>query len=606
MAIDKAASVSGGCSIALVSMPWSIFNRPSIQLGVLKSSLLRSNPSLPVDCYHHYLQTAQRLGPETYHWLTLSGWAGEALYAPILFPDMALPAAALFDRELKRFNREKGTPGFAVLASLVEEALKGWIDAISWDRYGLIGFSVCFNQLLPSLAAARLIKERAPSVKVVFGGSACGGQAGLDLPVNFSQIDHVVRGEGELALVELVRNLQGGDGESAGTVIDCPANIDLEDSPPPDYGDYFREISLVFRNTPVIPVVPVEFSRGCWWGKCSFCNLNLQWCGYRYKSADRMCREVGAFAAEFGTLDFSFTDNVLPVAEARKFFRQIARSGKDFEFFAEIRATQTADLAGYRRGGLVVVQAGIEALSTGLLARMKKGVTAIENLAVMKEALKQGVALEGNLITEFPTSTEQEVAETLHCLDFALPFKPLTTASFFLGLESPVDRSPGDFGITAAGPHRNYSHLYPAEILRQQEMVVKDFRGSRTYQRRLWRPVVKRVKEWQDFQRRRGSVAHRFPLSFRDGGEFVIIRQEQLRGPVLNHRLKGMSRRIYLFCEEIRDLSSLIDHVPGIGRESLERFLAEMVDKRLMFREGEKVLSLAIGNSRKCREESLP
>ncbi len=107
--------------------------------------------------------------------------------------------------------------------------------------------------------------------------------------------------------------------------------------------------------------------------------------------------------------------------------------------------------------------------------------------------------------------------------------------------------------------------------------------------------MSKRVKEWQNYYQQRGNM-HTLPLSYRDGGDFIIIRQEQMHGVVLNHKLKGLSRKIYLYCEEIQKLVNLCNGFPTISHENLENFLAEMVDKKLMFREDDQLISLAIHN----------
>ena len=103
---DQHANDSDNTRVALVSMPWSIYNRPSIQLGVLKSYLLQQDPRIEVDCLHHYLQIARALGPEIYHWHTLSGWAGEALVivaghrkADAQLPDQGIVAEVLVDHQ---------------------------------------------------------------------------------------------------------------------------------------------------------------------------------------------------------------------------------------------------------------------------------------------------------------------------------------------------------------------------------------------------------------------------------------------------------------------------------------------------------------------------
>ena len=52
--------------------------------------------------------------------------------------------------------------------------------------------------------------------------------------------------------------------------------------------------------------------------------------------------------------------------------------------------------------------------------------------------------------------------------------------------------------------------------------------------------------------------------------------------------------QIYLFCEKSRSLSEIVERFPGFGQEKTLPFLNMMVDKKLMFREGERFLSLAV------------
>jgi hypothetical protein len=60
------------------------------------------------------------------------------------------------------------------------------------------------------------------------------------------------------------------------------------------------------------------------------------------------------------------------------------------------------------------------------------------------------------------------------------------------------------------------------------------------------------------------------------------------------HRLKGTSRKIYLFCEEPRSMDRILSRFPGLGEDRARPFLTMMVDKRLFFEEGDRYLSLAV------------
>jgi hypothetical protein len=421
----------------------------------------------------------------------------------------------------------------------------------------------------------------------------------------FPQVDYVICGEGERPLAALVDTLrhggavpegvfpiisgEQGEGREMGQVAD------LDSLPVPDFREYFFELAQVFGADTFFPELPVEFSRGCWWGKCSFCNLNLQWCGYRHKSANRMLAEVRQLAQAHGCLDFFFTDNVLPRRESRGFFRQMATVSGDFRFFAEMRSEQRHDLALGVRGGLAEIQVGIESLSAGLLKKMHKGGSVLANLAMMKQAQACGLPLAGNLITEYPGATAAEVTETLEALDYAWPYAPLTPASFFLGHGSPMDSRPAAHGIGGRTVHPRARSLYPGGILARLPLLIKGYRGDRQLQRQRWRPVHRRLRQWREFHQQRQAPAHlQPPLAYRDGGDFLLLRQELPDGLVLRHRLRGLSRRLYLACAEIREIDDLLRDFTGISRPALVKFLAELSAKRLLFREGDQVLALAI------------
>ena len=596
--------------IALVAMPWPLFNRPSVQLGALKAYLEREEPRFSVQAFHPYLEVARVLGLDIYSWISRNVWVSEALYAALLFPSQRKEAGKIVAEALRR-TKNSHCFDFDAAIDALRRQVEDWLQGHDWQRFGLVGFSVCFNQLFSSLFAAKLLKEIHPHIPVVFGGSTCAPDVGRALLAKFSQIDYVISGEGERPLLALCRLLAGDEAElpreiqtagenSAEQIESTPTGkaqlADVNELPTPDYRHYFNEMGLLFKDSPFIPELPVEFSRGCWWRKCTFCNLNLQWCGYRSKKAEQMVQQVESLSRTYGCLDFCFTDNALPVCDSVIFFQKIAARKKDYRFFGEVRVTQRGEqLVALRKGGLRSIQAGIESFSNSLLIRMRKGVTVMDNIAMMKDSLDCGVVLDGNLIIEFPGSTESEVEETLKNLDFVIPFPPLVTAAFFLGHGSPVACDPKAYGIRAVLSHPQYARLIPSEMLSGLTLLIKGYRGDRAIQRGLWQPVSEKVSNWRKFHTsRKGSAMNRPPLSFRDGGGYIVIRQELPDKKTLHHRLRGASREIYLYCGTIRTFSEIQSRFSAVSAEALESFLEDLVRKRLLFREGEKCLALAV------------
>ena len=587
-----------GRRIALVAMPWPLFNRPSIQLGVLKGYLQKTCPELEVRNYHPYLHVAARIGFELYHQISSSSWLAEALAAVLLFPEQREKLEAF----VARLCRAEGiTLDFTKVVSGLQEGLEAYLAEVSWEGYAAVGFSVCLNQLLSSLWGARWLKSRFPHLPIIFGGSNCAEEMGKGLLEVFPEVDFVVNGEGEKPLQKLVEHLiKGASIPETGVFYRKGAQVQgggmdqlaPEELPSPIYDDYLAELSSLPPQKRFFPLIPLEASRGCWWFKCRFCNLNLQWRGFRRKPLAQVLKEIRLHARS-GLLDFAFMDNCLPPKEALELFSTLAREGVDYRFFAELRAVyKRKEYHLLRQGGLTWVQIGIEALSTDLLARLNKGTTTIENLAAMRHCEEADLKLEGNLILEFPGSTQKEVEETLQNLEFAFPFRPLTPVSFWLGYGSPVFRNPKTFGLKALFPHPFYRQIFPPSILRRLVPLIWGYRGDREVQRKQWKPVRKALLSWRE---RYEKYQKKGPLlSFRDGGNFLLLRQVLPGGQILHHRLQGPSREVYLFLTDIRTLEELKGRFPRLSSTRLLAFLNDLQRKRLIFREGDRFLALAI------------
>jgi hypothetical protein len=175
------------------------------------------------------------------------------------------------------------------------------------------------------------------------------------------------------------------------------------------------------------------------------------------------------------------------------------------------------------------------------------------------------------------------------------PSPPLAIAAFFLGHDRPIHKNPHQYGIKAIVNHANNFKLFPKSILTQVDLLIKDYRGDRIYQRKIWKPVLQKIKKWQQYHKDRKQDALQKPLLYyRDGGNFLLIRQELPDGKVLHHKLKGTSRQIYLFCSHIRTEKAFFEKFPAVPPKKIHSFLADLEKKRLLFTEKNKYLALAV------------
>jgi ribosomal peptide maturation radical SAM protein 1 len=604
--------------VALISAPWPLFSRPSIQIGTLKTYLKRQFPELKVDAHHFYLEVAEALGYRRYQAISERTWLAETVYAALLYPECSERAENLFRKEAKgKSHLEK--VDFNALKIKILEISEAFIRRTDWQEYGLVGFSICFCQLTSSLFFIRKLKERFPTLFIVVGGSMFTGTAPGNIFNVFPEIDILVNGEGETALARLVsclkdyRNkkkmlpLEGivtPESDERATPVSFCQMKDLSRLYPPDYSDYFDRLKSFDASKRFLPTLPMEISRGCWWQSrrsgekfkgCAFCNLNLQWDGYRTKTPEQVISEIDYLTATYKTLSLAFTDNLLPLKTSRKIFKRINTLRKDLRLFGEIRATTPEeDLRNMKASGMQEVQIGIESLSTRLLKKLKKGTTAIQNIEIMKHCEMLGIHNSSNLIVYFPGSDPEDVAETLRNLEFVYPFRPLRLVHFWLGLGSPVWQDPEPYCIKAVFNHPNYRNLFPPDVVQSMRLMIQSYRGDLGYQKRIWEPVKRKMKDWKKTYAKlcRGEK-HENILSFRDGRDFLIIRQKRLEGEPLTHRLEGVGRAVYLFCQKHRTINRIFNRFSSTPTDRIEPFLMMMVDKKLMFREDDRYLSLA-------------
>ena len=614
--------------IALISTPWPLYNRPSIQLGALKAYLQLEHPDVQVDAWHFYLKLAASLGYKIYQQVSERTWLAECIYAALLFPERFERVESLFQREAYQKRNQKGF-GLKSISIQAKKTTEAYINGLPWDEYILAGFTVSLCQLTSSLYFIKRIKRKFPDLIIVIGGSTFSASVSEKFFEVFPEVDIIINGEGELPLSRLVACLKtsaqladlppinGVITAKSATHVNNRDNFNLlhslKDLPPPDYNDYFALLKSLRPDNRFIPVLPVEASRGCWWQKpvtsgkptpnmpgrttgCAFCNLNLQWRGYRHKDPSRLANEIDHLTDKHQTLAVSFVDNVLPRQSSTEVFQKVSRLKKDLDLFAEIRAnTPAADLEAMRSVGMRELQIGIEALSTSLLKKLHKGTTAIQNLEIMRNCEALGIVNRSNLMLHFPGSDEQDVAETLRNLEFALPFRPLQTVNFWLGLGSPVWQHPGAYGIKAVFNHPNWSRLFPRKICRSVELIIQGYRGDLGFQKKIWRPVRRKAALWQkNYAAHQRGAKMSSILSFRDGRKFLIITQRQHQAESIKHRLVGTSRLIYLFCTQHRSFNHIRKRFPAFAEDKIEAFLRMMVDKKLMFKENDKYLSLAV------------
>ena len=304
--------------------------------------------------------------------------------------------------------RDKGAPETIIAkASMMKRLVPPFLDRAAGEILAagprVVGFTTTFQQTVPSLVLAKILKQRDPSLAIVFGGSNCESTMGEALHRSFPWVDVVVRGEAERTAPEVMRDLLAGEplrpqpglcyrvGDRAFAIAEGGGPpVAMDEIPLPNYDEYFDRLEKASCAPQINLEVRLlyESARGCWWGAkshCTFCGLNGSTMTFRSKSPARVVDDLTTLSGRYRHLDFQVVDNILAVDYLRDVLPRLRESGYDLRIFWETKSNlKKEQVRLFRDAGVVEIQPGIESLSTPILERMRKGVTAFQNIRLLK------------------------------------------------------------------------------------------------------------------------------------------------------------------------------------------------------------------------------
>ena len=163
--------------VALVSMPTLSGRFPSFQLGLLKPFLEKQGFSAQSFSLFMYFGThgVWRMNETLAEvWPSL---IGEWIWTKAAFDDHE-EDLDYFEAFERNFRTICDLAGCTVddLRRLRDDAAPRFIDfcveSVDWSRFGLIGFTVVFQQLMASVAMARALKKKYPNLPIIMGGAS--------------------------------------------------------------------------------------------------------------------------------------------------------------------------------------------------------------------------------------------------------------------------------------------------------------------------------------------------------------------------------------------------------------------------------------------------
>jgi Radical SAM superfamily len=335
----------------------------------------------------------------------------------------------------------------------------------SADGDALVGISVPMGpQLLPALRLAAVARSAATdrTCRIVLGGPALSllGDADLTrLLVSHPAVDAIVRMDGEIPLLALAEQVSAGAWEphripgTSSHVGGVSAHVapakgpKLNDLPTPHYSDALVAGAPTAR-------LGVTQARGCYWGKCDYCDFVEVFKGsppYRGRHPELVVDDLRKLVERTGIRRYRLITESIPPAFTRHFAELLCESDLEIGWSSFIMVDRRFDadlLQLMAASGCDYLVVGLESMVTRVLKHVHKSADREENVRFVRDARAAGIDLAVNLIPDLPSTTRDEAMQGLRDLEaLADCFNDVHVLRFETTRSSRVGRDPERFGL---------------------------------------------------------------------------------------------------------------------------------------------------------------
>ncbi len=505
---DKTAAI-------IIVPPFAAIDRPCLAAHLLQACA--KNQGINVAVVYASLMFAREIGESAYSAISFastSDLVGESFFAPLAFGSGPFSQSAFY------LDKNPAHAGSALHLELPLEEMQrlqeqgtAWVERLAAEICAsgtpIVGCTTAFEQTAASIAILRAIRSRSPQCITLLGGANCQGEMAEGLAQIHAPVDFIFSGESEITFPQFVENYLRTGALPNKRIIQGEPCMDLDSLPSPEFDEYFEQRAKLLPASQMDKGqgtwLPYESSRGCWWGEkhhCTFCGVNGATMTFRERRPSRVAVDLHRISRKYRSRRVFMLDNIMPHKYFNTLLPELAGSEPKLRIFYEQKANiSLAKAAALRRAGVEFVQPGIEALSTDFLKLMRKGVTARQNVNLLRYARSVGISVNWNLLYAFPGDRIEWYLETLKMVPLLRHLGP-PTGVHHLSIDrfSPYFNQPEEFGIRNVRPMAAYAPVFPdgAPLDQIAYHFVGEYRSESRENPEAIRALTQEVQHWNN------------------------------------------------------------------------------------------------------------
>jgi len=331
------------------------------------------------------------------------------------------------------------------------------------------------GNLYSAFRSAQYVKKYHPNIKISMGGGFPNTELrSLSDARVFDFFDYITLDDGETPVEELIFNIENPNYNSYkrtfllenGKVVyknnSLKPDYKQSEVGTPDYSDLLLDkyISVIEIVNPMHRMWSdgrwnkLTMAHGCYWGKCTFCDISLDYIKiYKPIAANLLCDRMEEMIAQTGQNGFHFVDEAAPPKLMQALALEILRRKLVVTWWTNIRFEKsfTRDLCLLlKASGCIAVSGGLEVASDRLLKLIDKGVTVEQVAKVTRNFTEANIMVHSYLMYGYPTQTIKETVDSLEMVRQLFEAGVLQSGfwhQFAMTAHSPVGMNPGKFGV---------------------------------------------------------------------------------------------------------------------------------------------------------------
>ncbi len=333
------------------------------------------------------------------------------------------------------------------------------------------------GNLYSAFRSAQYVKKHYPNIKIAMGGGFPNTELrSLSDARVFEFFDYITLDDGELPVELLVKaacQTEPVDLEFKRTFLlengkvvyknnSIRSDYKQSEVGTPDYSDLLLDkyISVIEIVNPMHRMWSdgrwnkLTMAHGCYWGKCTFCDISLDYIKiYEPIAANLLCDRMEEMIAQTGENGFHFVDEAAPPKLMQALAIEILRRKLVVTWWTNIRFEKrfSGDLCLLlKASGCIAVSGGLEVASDRLLKLIDKGVTVEQVAKVTRNFTEAGIMVHSYLMYGYPTQTVQETVDSLEMVRQLFEVGVLQSGfwhQFAMTAHSPVGMYPENFGV---------------------------------------------------------------------------------------------------------------------------------------------------------------